>query len=217
MNKYKIAYIDESQDEIRKFQRRVYDVFDVITFFPKTNLEEFVDELLGSDADAFVSDFRLNEYRIDINEPINYSGAELVERLLNIRQGFPCFVLTSFDNDAIQETSDVNYVYSKDVLTEEKQTSKFAERIRVQVEHYKNNVDALQSRFLDLVEKSENEDLTEEEENELLSIDTLLEKSINLKNALPDEKKRQLAIGKIDELIASTSDLLKLIKQRKAE
>jgi hypothetical protein len=214
MNKYKIAYIDESRDEITKFQRRVYEAFDVLDFLPKGDLDNFVDELLNSGADAFVSDFRLNEYRNDVKEAIQYSGADLIETLLNIRQEFPCFVLTSYDNDAVQRMTDVNYVYSKEILTIDNQAEIFIKKIRAQIEHYDANIKLASDRFFDLQVKSIEKDLTEEEENELLTLDTFLENSLNRRSALPTEKKSQLAIGKVDELLSFTNELLKLLRER---
>jgi hypothetical protein len=214
MNKRRIAYIDENRDEISKFQRRVYDAFDVLEFLPKGDFDNFVDELLDSGAEAFVSDFYLNEYRNDVKEAIQYSGADLIEKLLNIRRDFPCFVLTSHDNAAIDRMTDVNYVYSKEVLTEDKQTEKFIGKIRAQIEHYNTNIELFSNRFFDLQEKSMERDLTEDEENELLALDTILENSLNKSRALPAEKKNQLAIGKINELLSSTNELLNLLRDR---
>jgi len=217
MNKHKIAYIDESRDDIAKFQRRVYDAFDVLVFLPKGDFNSFVEELLNSDAEAFISDFRLNEYRNDVKEAIGYSGADLIEALLRMRNEFPCFVLTSHDSDAIQHMTDVNYVYSKEILTIDmgKQGEKFIEKIRVQIEHYNTNINLFSDRLFDLQLLSTERDLTEDEENELLILDTFLENSLNRRNALPPEKKTQLAVGKINELLTSTNELLDLLRDRK--
>ena len=62
----------------------MYEILDVLDFLPKANLDEFVDELLNSEAEAFVSDFYLNEYRIDVAEFVNYTGAELIDKILTI-------------------------------------------------------------------------------------------------------------------------------------
>src|SRR5260221_3891736 len=188
MNKHKIAYIDESRDEVTKFQRRVYEAFDVLDFLPKGDFDGFIDELLDSGAEAFVSDFHLNEYRQDVKDAIGYTGGDLIETLLHIRDKFPCFVLTSYDNDAVQRMTDVNYVYSKEILTVDKQGEIFIYIIRAQIEHYNISIDDATTRFLNLQEKSVESDLTEEEENALLALDTFLENSLNLHNAIPPEK-----------------------------
>ena len=217
MKKHKVAYVDENNRDIQNFQRRVYEILDVLPFFPKPDIDEFVEELLTSGAEAFIVDFRLNEYRTDVEYPINYDGTEVVEKILAIRKGFPCFVLTSYDGDAIQKTSDVNYVYPKNILVPEKQPGQtsFGEKIRIQIEHYQTSLENKTNRFLELLEKSEKTGLSEAEENELLKIDSFLEKSINNHDALPDERKKQFAIEKIDNLLASTHELLAHLRGEK--
>jgi len=211
-----IAYIDEDRDAIGRFQSRVYETLDVIPFLPKPELDEFVDELFNSGAEAFVVDYRLNEYRDDEREPVNYDGIELIEKIWRIRNRFPCFVLTSYDGAAVEEMYDVNFVYPKDVLTSDKQAGQvsFAEKVGTQIEHYQAALEKKNERFFQLLEKSEKAQLTEDEENELLDLDSFLESSLNAQNAIQPEKKNQLAIGRIDELLKSTNELLKILKRK---
>ncbi len=82
MEKHKIAYIDENQRDIRTFQRQVHEILEVLEFLPKSNLDDFVEELLTSGAEAIVADFRLNEYRLDEQVPINYDGTDLIKKVL---------------------------------------------------------------------------------------------------------------------------------------
>ena len=216
MKKHKTAYIDEEKSEIRNFQSQVYKTLDVLSFLPKSDLDEFVQELLISGAEAFVVDFRLNVYRIDVKVPINYNGADLIDKILKIRKGFPCFILTAYDEDAIQRIEDVNYVYHKDILRPEKRAGiSLVEKIRIQIEHYQAAIEKKTNRFLELLEKSEKTGLSEAEENDLLKLDSFLERSINNHDALPDERKKQFAIEKIDDLLASTHELLAHLRGEK--
>lgn len=213
MKKHTVAYIDERSSDIRKFQRRVHDILEVVDFMPKPNLDEFVQELLNSGAEAFVVDFRLNEYRTETKGPITYNGSELIEKILEVRKGFPCFILTSFDEDAVQQIVDVNYVYPKDILDKPLGKITLAEKIRIQIEHYQANLAKQDKRFQALLAKSDHEGLTEAEENELLRLDSFLESTLDDRESLSQEKKNQLALGKIDELIHSTQELLKALKE----
>jgi len=213
MKKHKIAYIDEQNQDIIRFQSRVYQTFDVLGFLPKPDLEAFVEELLDSDAEAFVVDFRLNIYRDAVKAAITYNGADLIKRILNIRKGFPCFLLTSYDNDAVQEIEDVNYVYPKKILEEPLGQITFAEKIRIQIEHYQIGLRTKEERFHQLLGKSDMSELSEAEENELLKLDSFLESALNDHNALPEAKKSRLALGKVAELITSTNELLEMLRQ----
>jgi hypothetical protein len=214
MKKHKVAYVDEERSAINTFQRQVHETLDVLEFIPKPDLDEFVQELLNSEAEAFVVDFRLNVGRIDVEGPITYNGSELVEKILAVRKGFPCFVLTGYDEDAVQQTTDVNYVYSKDILEPGKQPGNItlAEKIRVQIEHYQANLKKQNERFEALLHKSETQGLTEAEENELLKLDSFLESVLDDRESLAPEKKNEIAVGKIEELINSTQELLNVLR-----
>ena len=215
MKKHIIAYVDEQASALDRFQARVSETLEVMAFLPKPNLENFVEELLNSNAEAFVVDFKLNEFRDDVEGPINYDGAELIEKILEIRQGFPCFILTSFDATAVQEIDEVNCVYPKETLDPEKQTGQitFPEKVRIQIEHYQAKLNERNERFHELLNKSEKNELTEEEENELLNLDSFLEKVLNNREAIPAEKKDSVAFGRIDTLIKSTDELIEMLKK----
>lgn len=214
MNKYKVAYIDEDRSDIREFQRQVHSILDVLDFIPKPNLDDFVEELLNSGAEAIIADHRLNEYREEVKDHINYTGTQLLERVWEKRKGFPGIVLTSHDDDAVQQIENVNYVYPKEMLSNTQSVGKvtLAEKIRLQIEHYQATLRKKDARFHELLEKSNSGKLTELEENELLELDSFLESSLNNYNALPPQKKSLLVTGKLDELLKSTHDLLKAIK-----
>jgi len=210
MIKHKIAYIDEERSAIIRFQSRVSQTLEVIGLLPEPNLDEFIIELLNSGVEAFVVDFNLGEYRTDVRGPIQYNGAELVEKILQIRKGFPCFVLTSYDSDAVHTMQDVNYVYPKDILVPGKRPVQLelAEKVRIQIEHYQEMLEDTNTRFHELLDLSETRQLTEKEENELLRLDSFLESALDDRTALAQEKKNHIATGRIDELIDMTSKLL---------
>ena len=212
MIKHKIAYIDEEEDAIIRFQQKTHEVFDVLPFFPKPDLNAFVDELLNSGAKAFVADFRLNEYRTSVTEQITYTGAELIESILAIRKGYPCIVLTAYDEDATRRMNDVNYVYPKNILNKPPGRVTLPEKLRIQIEHYQANIENKNRRFYELLEKSETQALSEAEENELLKLDSFLESALNNRKSLSPEKKSRLALGKVEELLNSTNELLKALK-----
>lgn len=217
MEKHWVAYIDEKRSEIREFQRYVHSTLDVLDFIPKPDLDEFVEELLASGAEAIVADHRLNEYRDEVEGPINYTGTQLLQRIWAIRKGFPGIVLTSYDGDAVQEIEDVNYVYPKEILFRDTPIGEveLAEKIRIQIEHYQAKITKQTARFHELLEKSDTIELTEAEEDELLNLDSFLEGTLNDHHAIPLEKKRKLTVGKLDDLLDSTNNLIKAIKGQK--
>jgi len=216
MPDYKIAYIDEEPAEIRNFQRKMSREFEITDILPKQDLEIFVEELLSLDIDAYVIDFQLNEYQEDNPEPVNYNGSNLINKLLERRPKFPCFILTSHALAAVSDTRDVNYVYSKDSLRHDPQSREinFATRIRIQIEHYQSTIEETTARFHELVDKSNEQDLPQEEEDELLSLDSFLENVLDAKEALNPERKKEFVVGRIDLLIDKSEEIIDLLRKK---
>ena len=107
-----IVYVDENDDAREDFyidatRSRLFK--DVIILPPSAELNEMINELLGREFEALITDFRLADAG-----PVNYDGSVLVERFLEVRSGFPCFIRTSYDDEAVATAADVNRVYSKE-------------------------------------------------------------------------------------------------------
>jgi hypothetical protein len=218
MNKYKIAFIDENGDELGKVQRRLSDMFIVNQYFPKENIEEFVNELLSIDVDAFLIDFQLNEYRAIHSERVNYTGSDLLSNLLSIRKDFPCFILTSYDQEAILKTHNVNFVYSKSLLNPSMEGGNLDLNLIVssQIDHYKSLLEESNKKFQELLQIPE-EDLTSAQEDELLRLDTFLEASLNFKDALLQERKSKIVLGKVENLLQVSEELLTQLRKHNSK
>ena len=109
MTKYRVAYIDESEADIRKFQRSSFNYFDIVPIVPLPSFDETIEKIMESNVDAIIADFDLSEQ----NPEIHFDGTALVRKILKNREGFPVFILTSFEDDAISSGDDVNIVYEK--------------------------------------------------------------------------------------------------------
>ncbi|MDA8427666.1 MAG: hypothetical protein M0T70_00230 [Geobacteraceae bacterium] len=210
MEKYRIAYIDESPEDIRIFQRYASDDFEVIEFDPPQELENLIEQILGSNVRAIVSDYNLTEYK----NVAHYDGVDVVTAFLAIKPGFPTFVLTSYDEDAANESSDVNLVYTKEALVEN-QGIPFKERIRKQIDHYLKKINDTKKELQELLAKQLREKLTSREEERLVDLDAFLENSINAECALPRDLKLPSNADKLNEILMSTKQLLEEIKDCK--
>jgi hypothetical protein len=215
MNKHKIIYVDEQKKDIRDFQRRFSNDFEVIGQLPTKELSELIEIIFDSGAEAVVTDFNLAEYRTDVKYPVPYDGVNVVETLLEIREGFPCFILTSFDADAIQESEDVNLIYPKDALNQRIGKTTLQEKVLVQIQHYNARLKQASKEFDEIMEQSRSRNLTEKEEVRLQELDTFLEKSLNAKQALPKSSKQGTAIKRLGELLRSTDELLQELRKGK--
>lgn len=215
--KYKIAYVDEQGRGIRDFQRKFSDDFEVEGFLPTKEIDDLIEKIFKAGVKAVVTDFLLTEYKTDIKFHVPYDGVNLVQAIREKRHGFPCFVLTSFDGDAIQESNDVNMIYPKDALNKKLGNTTLQKKVQVQIKHYIANIEKNSKEFNILVEKRHAGELTAKEEARLLELDTLLENSLNGKKALTKAEKQSSGIEKLNELISSTDALIKELRKGKAK
>lgn len=218
---YKLLFIDEEKEALDTFKDYVEDsekkkLVEVETGFPLETLEEMIIEILNKNPDAIITDFRLNEMRTDIDYNVNYNGAELVEALLKIRTGFPCFVLTSFDESAINQSDDVNVVYVKDVLNESTKDinsrSKFLERVIKQIDHYKAKIQNAEKDLTELIELRQRGEATMKQEEKIIELDNFLEKATDNRNSIPEDFKSLSNEDKLRELLNKSEAILKKLK-----
>ena len=214
--KYKVLFIDEERDQHDDFQEHMEAATDleVICRFPAASLDEMLQIINEIKPDAIVTDFLLNEHREDINYNVGYNGAELVKAFEDIRPLFPCFVLTSYDNQAIHASSDVNLVYVKRVLQskEESGTVLFYMRVYEQISKYKVSIDQAQKELTTLISKRANGQTTPQEDQKLVDLDSFIEKSLGADSVVPNDMKSTSNIEKLTDLIQKVDILLERLK-----
>ena len=140
---YRILFIDEElnqQDYFKDYFEDIYKDFTPECMFPSATIEEMLNKINDYSPDAIIADFRLNEKRTDIKYNVSYNGVELIKAIREEREDFPCFVLTSHDDEAVNDTDDVNLIYVKAILTKDEAQVKFAERIVSQIDKYKAKI-----------------------------------------------------------------------------
>lgn len=206
---YKIIFIDEVEADIHRFQRYVHDKdtdneFKVIGKVPENDIDEFIEYILTENFDAIVSDYQLSEYK----SSITYTGVELVEKILQKKESFPCFVMTSHDDQAVASSSDVNIVYIKGLVNSEDAVKiTFLERIKNQIIHYQKRIQVAQDELNKLVKNSEI--LNAKEEARLLELDNFLENALDQEFKIPPQLKNKSALDDLHKLIDNTDILLK--------
>lgn len=217
---FKIFFIDEQQDDIDAFndyvdENNLSGEFEVTDMFPLNDLNEMIMKIMKSGADAVVTDYMLNEIKTEINYNVPYTGAELVKKLLGERVGFPCFVLTSFDDQAIHESNDVNLVYIKGILHETEKDSKakatFLDRVKNQILHHRKLISNAEERLLSLIEKNENQSLDCYEEEELIELDSLIESSLDKPSRVPNRIKNKEVSNTLIQMLNKVDELAKKV------
>ncbi|MCD4746959.1 MAG: hypothetical protein K8R58_11745 [Bacteroidales bacterium] len=214
MSKYKVAFIDEFSEDVREFQRFAGDTFDVVPITPLSDLDELVAVILESHVQAVVIDHNLIEY--DKTESINYLGNDVVDKINEVLLDFPVFVLTSYDEDAIDRNDDARIVYEKKLMYASKEQTelfemglKFKRLISKQVEKYQRKIEDNEKELLKLINISKERALTEPEEKELMRLDNFIEMSLNKKGIVPEYLKQSTHSERLERLLEKVDNLLK--------
>lgn len=207
MTKYKIAYIDESNADTRKFQRFSNNYFDVIPFIPKDNIEDTCNEILESHVDGIISDFDFSEQL----STVHYDGTDLVSLFLKKRENFPVFILTSFEDDAISKGEDVNIIYEKKEMDEGEM---FLQRVKAQIEKYKHKLETEETRLLELIAESKKRKLDAFEMQELSELDSKIEKALDKESQIPNILRDDKEATELSELLKKVDELAKKLDKK---
>lgn len=209
--KYKVVYIDEVDSEIRSFKRsvklRANEKFDISVVKPKPTIESTVSKIINQFADAVVADFRLSEEAPEVH----YNGSTIIEEILKIRKDFPVFILTSFEDDAIDKGFDVNIVYQKkDILS----NSKFFDRVVNQIKKHRVKIKNAETRILELIKKREQKQLSQQEEYELLELDQFIEERLDQRGLITKDLKTITNSKRLKSLLDKADKILEEIKKK---
>ncbi|UMB54197.1 hypothetical protein MKD41_01660 [Lutibacter sp. A64] len=215
---YKLLFIDEEKETLEDFEDFVENFpakieLQAITQLPLADKEEMIDYIIKLAPDALISDFRLNEMKTDIDYNVPYNGVDLVEEFESIRNHFPCFVLTALDDEAVNQSDDVNIVYVKNILYkkeegEGKAKAQFLDRVISQIEHYQKRIDNSKNELTELVKVREAGEADIEIENRIIFLDDFLEKSIDARNSIPSEFKTLSNSTRLDNILNKVDTLL---------
>ena len=210
--KYKILFIDEEksqQDEFADFMDHYLDRVELICCYPLSTQVDTIAMIDELHPDAIVSDFKLNDIKDDIKYNVSFDGSELMDAYLDERPGFPCFVLTSFDDEAIYRSHDLNIVYLKRDLHPSKDDKiTFADRIIQKIVSYHAEISNAQERLNDLMELRRNNQATSKDEQELIELDSFLERSLGQKTQVPAGMKELSNMNRLNELIGKADAIL---------
>ena len=129
--------------------------------------------------------------------PVDYNGAQLVERFGQVRHDFPCFIRTSYEHEALHEADDVNTVYAKENQSSQ-DVRPLLERVSLQVVRHRRQVEAWTAELSDLLEKDRSR-LSADAIDRILALDTWLESELSSEDALPGLSKRAVLEARVFE------------------
>ncbi len=212
---HKFIYIDEQKDQRDQFLQAAFtsSVFsqnDGEAIGPKSDIDQMIEVILEFKPKALIADHLLNEFDPDIQ----FNGVELIKKFQNQFIDFPCFVVTSFSEQAAKVNYDVNLIFSKNyVLGNEpnsQPTLSFFQRVDYKIKEYEKLVNDMEVEIINLVNKKEQ--LTAQEVDKLIELDDRVEKMLGAESKITTQQKKA-AIEEFPILISSVKDLIANIKQ----
>jgi hypothetical protein len=206
-----LVYVDEQPEQgnsvIRAaVQSKFFEQNAVIAIEPRPTLEETMAAIDDLKCKVLITDYRLSEFAPNVT----FSGTDLVARYQSLHVGFPCFVTTSFANDAADEAVDVNLVYAKSevlLAPDADRPLPFFHRVRKKIEEHESLLVTLTDRHAELLAKLTSDGLSEKETDELLNIDSRLETLFHSECVMTPDLKR-LALQPMAELISKAEQLI---------
>lgn len=211
---YKVLFIDEESTQHDDFKDHFEENWPEAVcecLFPAKTIEEMMDLLEKKHPDAVIVDYQLNNKKEDISYNVGYNGVDLLNTIHNQLSDFPCFVLTSFDENAVVDSDDVNFVYVKKVLqfsSANGEKVSFAQRVKSQIDKYRIRIAKARKDLLSLIEKREKGNATVLDEERIIELDTFLEKSYGKDNSIPSELKHTSNLEKLNSLIDKVDCLI---------
>ena len=214
-----LVYVDEQGSQAREVVRSAvasgqFSAEQVAAVIPENTLEGTIDLILAQNCKALIADYRLSEHMPEVD----FDGVELVKEYQRRFDRFPCFVATSFAEEAIREPVDTNIIFPKsDFLrsTGEGEASKpelpFFLRVRRKIEEYESFVNATVDEFNELAKENANRELTIQQENRLVELDGIVERLRGKNAALPARLKGK-SMAKINDLLERAEVLSERVK-----
>lgn len=211
--KYKVMFIDEESTQHEDFEDHFEEYWPeakVICVFPSPTLYEMMEEIEQHQPNAIVVDFQLNDKKTDVDYNVCYNGIELLKEIQAQKFNFPCFVLTSYDDDAVADSDDVNFVYIKKNLhfsSDEGKVS-FAQRVKSQIDKYLARIENAKAELSVLLEKRKSGKANVKDEGRIIELDSFLEKTMDATGAIPDEMKHLSNMERLNSLIDKVNQLI---------
>src|SRR5687768_13663293 len=182
---YKIGYIDEDVNQVKLYKRKLRDFgFEVIgyEFHKGITLDALMDQVYSSEIDLLMIDFRLNESNI-----VPFNGDAVEREIYEKKPLFPHIIFTNKADQAEPDVDDLKIIFDKEIVfpsddeDESPQTIRFIETLTKSIEQYKRHIAKRKDTISELLEKEQNETLSDEEKNILLSTQRELQSLDNIR------------------------------------
>ena len=182
----KIAYIDEDKHDQGYFLRSAIstELFSeemIEMIYPLPDMDKLIEAIDAKNIDGLVVDYQLGEK----DSAISYTGLDVFTEMKRRRRNFPCVVITSFLQNALEEKKESWRLVGKETAflgdeKDQKSSREFFDRLKNEIEIHKDKIDKAKKRHRSLYEKiiKNKYELTVDEFQEYKELDELLEGNI---------------------------------------
>ncbi len=204
---YRIGYIDEDDQQVRRFTRNLRPHgFEVIgyDFYKNMTPESLMEQVYNSDIDLLMIDYKLKESNI-----VGFNGDVIENLIYNTKPLFPHIIFTSDVDQAEDHVEDWKIIYDKgDVFVEDEadttNSDRFVKMLIRSIEQYKKYIELRQQALSVLLQKGVTDGLNAAEKNEILSLQDELNNLDKSKKA--EIPKQLISIEKLENLAKSRKE-----------
>jgi hypothetical protein len=206
---FRIGYVDDDIDDIDVFCRFAKNCFEVETLQPtrKSKIDDIVEWVKDSKISAIIVDYDLKE-----KDSVGFFGNQVVEKVQEEFLNFPSFILTSYEDKAVNGTKDSDLIFDKYFATkkDDDKAEILKKRIRNKITSYKDTLKSAEKEYSDLVKKK---NMTLRQEDRLLELDSFIEKSKGTKGHISEILKTNNNCKKLGALIKKADMIIAEIKK----
>lgn len=149
-NLFTIGYLDEEEQWKLMFRNSLKSDFNIVLFDLPEKASDIWKIVEEENLDALIVDFRLFESGIVI-----YNGNDVVKDIRSHNLHLPMFVITSYEDNAIELCEDVYIVRGKDMLTDTQKMSLFKKMLSRAINTYNHQILEANKTVLEINRKLE--------------------------------------------------------------
>ena len=158
---YTIGYLDEEEQWKLMFRNSLKSDFNIVLLDLPEKASDIWQNVKEENLDALIVDFRLFE-----SGKVTYNGNDVVKAIRCHNLHLPMFVITSYEDNAIELCEDVYIVRSKDMLTDTQRLSLLKKLFSRAINAYNHQILDANETILEINRKLEKEGILSSDEEE---------------------------------------------------
>lgn len=202
----KIGLVTQNASYEEKLKRKARAEVEVTKIPPLGYLKDLVDKIMEKQVDALIVGHDLKN-----GVGIFYTGAEVVKRVEEEKEGIPLFLVAAKGSihEAEKEVHNVHCVYGEEQVFAN--VERFLERIGTQIEKEKQKIQAQEARLMQLMQRSHS--LSAQEESEVNALNFSLEKSMDKRKAKDLSAITSSHQKKLENILTKTDAILNALNK----